>query len=100
MSVTLTFPPEIEKRLQERATQNGQTVELFLRQLVEREVLGVNGGQPASASPTFETICAPIAETVAASEMTDDEVRDFFTEVRAEVRAEKRVKQAQGQPNG
>jgi hypothetical protein len=99
MSVILTFSPETEQKLHERAAQSGQTVEGFIRQLVEREVMGVNGGQVSAVPPTWEQLCAPIAEAVEASGMTDDEVREFFTEVRTEVRAEKRARGAQGRTN-
>jgi hypothetical protein len=96
MSVTLTFSPETEARIQEWATQKGHTVEVFLQQLVEREILGVNGSQTPAAVPTFEQVCAPIAAAVAASGMTDDEVRDFLTGIRDEIRAEKRAQRTQG----
>jgi hypothetical protein len=45
MTLTITLPLETEKKLQELASQTGQTVEGFVRQLVERAVEETNGSQ-------------------------------------------------------
>jgi hypothetical protein len=74
-------------------------VDNFVRQLVEKEVLGVNGGprtstpspSPAGADPgtTLDEVLAPLREEFERSGMTEEELKDFFTEVRDEVRAER-----------
>lgn len=97
MTLTLTLTPELEQRLQERAAQCGQSMEGFVLQLVEQEVLGTNGDRAApEPRPTLEEILAPFRREVEESGMTDDELRDFFTEVRDEVRVEKRGRRSQG----
>jgi plasmid stability protein len=47
MSITLTLPPETERELRERAAASGRTVEGFIRDLVEREVVGPSGEHTA-----------------------------------------------------
>jgi hypothetical protein len=90
MSVSLTFSAEMEQRTQEQAIKNGETVEAFIHKLVEREVLGLNGDLQTSpvmqSSTMLDEILAPFRQEVRESGMTDDELRDFFTEVRDEVR--------------
>jgi hypothetical protein len=44
--VTLQFPPETARRLQERAAQSGQTLEAYLQQIAEREAQRSNGASP------------------------------------------------------
>jgi hypothetical protein len=87
MPLTIDLPPETEKKLRERAAEVGQDVSTFVREAVEEKLRAV--------LLTWEEICAPLAEAVQASGMTDDEVRDFFTAVRDEVRAEKRARRGQ-----
>jgi hypothetical protein len=36
MTISLTFPPETEARLRQRAVQEGQTVEVYVQHLVEQ----------------------------------------------------------------
>jgi hypothetical protein len=56
MSITISLPAETEEKLRRRAAECGQTVDGYLRQLVERDVNGSAGPAPgsspeASASP-------------------------------------------------
>lgn len=90
MSLTITLPPETEKKLREYAEQAGQTAEGFVRQLVEREVLHANGS-PALEAPavskrrTFDEIFAPLRQEVAASGITDEELDSLLEQAREEV---------------
>jgi predicted DNA-binding protein len=43
MTVTLKLSPDAEKCLREKATQSGQTLEDYLRQLVERDIQAATG---------------------------------------------------------
>ena len=52
MTITLNFPPETERELHERAAANGQTVEGFIRDLVEREVVATGGNHTAPCRDT------------------------------------------------
>jgi len=40
MNVTISFSPEADKQLRESAARSGQTLEVYIRQLVEGELLG------------------------------------------------------------
>jgi len=101
MTITITLPPETEEKLRERAAASGKTVDGFVRQLVEREVLGANGGQGPStsptenalphAAPTLDDVLAPVHKEFQQSGMTEEELTEFLTEVRDEVRREKRA---------
>jgi hypothetical protein len=98
MTLTIQLSTETTRKLRELAVQAGQSVEGYVEQLVERQVVAAaNGQQTTARSPTWAEVCAPIAEAVSESGMSDDEVAGFFTEVRDEVRAEKQAKRPQGQ---
>jgi plasmid stability protein len=104
MMITINLAPETEEKLRQRAAQSGQTVDSFVRQLVEREVLGVNGGPPtAPPSPgpaasnsgtTLDEVLAPLREGFERSGMTEEELTHFLTEVRDEARREKRARKS------
>jgi hypothetical protein len=98
MSITIRLPPETEEKLRQRAAEVGQTVDGYVRQIVERDVLGGNGGHSGgfhslpAPLPSDEAL-APFRKEFAESGMTDDELLKFFEEVREEVYQEK-----QGRP--
>ncbi len=96
MSVTINLRPEVERQLTARAAQSGLTLEEFLQQLAERAIVEdeterKNGA--ASAPPSFAEMTGPFAKAAEATGMTEDELGDFFEDVRKEVRAEKRAGQ-------
>ena len=103
MPITISLPPETEEKLRRRAAECGQTVDGYLRQLVERDV-GANGGAPgtgasseAPAQPPSlpsDKALAPFRREVAESGMSDEDLLTFFQEVREEVYREK-----QGRPD-
>jgi hypothetical protein len=91
MTITLNLPPETERKLHERAAANGQTVEVFIRQVLEREFVDTSGphapiepGRPRS----LDEILEPVRREFEESEMTEEELVQFLTEVRDEVRKE------------
>jgi hypothetical protein len=95
MTITLNFPPETERELRERATANGQTVEGFIRELVEREVVTTGGAHTVSVprrSKSLDEILEPVRREFEESGMTDEGLVGFLTEVRDEVRKEKRLR--------
>jgi hypothetical protein len=94
MSITISLAPETEEKLRQRAAESGQTVDSYLRQIVERELLGTNGGPAGSTLPRptglpSDEALAPFRKEVAESGMTDDELFEFFEGVRDEVYQEK-----------
>jgi hypothetical protein len=97
MSITITLPPKTEEMLRQRAQERGLAPDALARLLIEA---GLNGGKevspPLSTGTALDEVLAPFRQEVEESGMTDDELRDFFTEVRDEVRAEKRAGRVQG----
>ncbi len=82
MTVTLSLPPEMEKKLQERAAASGDDVAGFVHRLIEKEL-------------TFQAVndaLAPFRKQVEESGITDEELTKFFEEVRDEVWREKHGK--------
>jgi hypothetical protein len=95
MAITLDFPPETERELRERAIANGQTVEGFIRELVEQEFVKAGGAHTAPMprpSNHLDEIREPVRREFEESGMTDEGLVQFLTEVRDEVRKEKRLR--------
>src|SRR5262249_17054596 len=101
MTITIKLPPETEQKLRERAAASGQTVDTYVGQLVERELLGVASGErastpPAPAAPSpgkpLDEVLAPVRTEFERSGMTEEDLTRFLTEVRDEVRREKRAR--------
>ena len=92
MTITLNFTPETERQLHERALANGQTVEGFISDLVQREVVA-GGGSHAISSPQrssrMSEILDPVRREFDESGMSEEELVHFLTEVRDEVRKER-----------
>jgi len=94
MTITITVPPETEAKLRQRAAERGQTVDGYVRQLVERDVLvgdrrpSAEGSAVAPPLPS-DAALAPFRADVARTGMTDDELRKYFEDVREEVYQEK-----------
>jgi predicted transcriptional regulator len=80
MTLTIELPPELEKTLRQQAARGGQEMSAFVLQALQEKI--------ARAS-TFDEICAPFAQAVQATGITDDEFKRFFEEVRDETWREK-----------
>jgi plasmid stability protein len=98
MTFSITLPPETEERLRQRAAEAGQSVEGFIRQLLERAVLGPNGCQApetgaAPAAKTFDEIFAPLRKEVEQSGVTDEELDRLVEQARAEVWQETKTRE-------
>jgi hypothetical protein len=98
MTITLSFPPEIEQGLRELAAASGQTVEGFVRDLVEREIVAAETGARAAraqrhSSPAAEVL-EPLRREFEESGMSEEELAQFLTGIRDEVRREKRARKA------
>ena len=87
MTLTLTLPAEVERKLRACATAAGVDVETFLRRAVEEKLR-------SAPMPTFEEVTAPFAKAVEASGMTEEEFDSFFEEIRDEVWREKNTGQS------
>lgn len=80
MTITIRLSDEEQRRLAEGAARNGRDVAEYVHSLIERDI------QEPSA---VDQALAPFRREVEASGMTDDELGDFFEEVREEVWQEK-----------
>ncbi len=80
MTLMIDLPPDLEKALRQFAARSGQDMSAFVLQAVREKI---------AKARTFEEVCAPFAEAVAAAGMTDEEFDRFFEEVREEVWQEK-----------
>ncbi len=75
MTLNIELPPDVESSLQRLAAATGESVDVFVVQAV-REKIG--------RAATFQEICAPFAEAVQASEITEEEFNRFFERSREE----------------
>jgi len=90
MSITLNLSAETERKLRERAAQNGQSFETFVQQLMERAVSAPNGsGTSAGALLPSDAALAAFRQEVTECGMTDDEMLEFFEDAREEAYQEK-----------
>jgi hypothetical protein len=94
MTITISLPPEMEEKLLKRAAENGVAAAALACELLEQ---ALNGVAPTSGRPsaTLDKVLAPFRKEVQGSGMTDEEVKEFFTEVRDESRLEKRSRRTQ-----
>ncbi len=76
MTITLTMPPETQRKLVERAARAGQNVESLACELIERSL---------NDEPTLDEILAPFRRQVAASGLSESELTALFEESREEV---------------
>jgi hypothetical protein len=88
-SITVTLPPETERKLREKAGAAGVTLEVYLRQLAEKDA---GNGTPSPTSPTFEEMTGPLARALGAAGMSEQELGDFFAGAVKEFRAEKQAR--------
>ena len=82
MTITISLPPETEKRLLQAAAPSGVAPDTYARTLIEA---GLNGGSSPTglAGPqTFDEILAPVRKGFEESGMTDDELTGLFEEAR------------------
>jgi hypothetical protein len=73
MTLMIDLPVDLEQELRDRATRTGQDVTALVVQAVREQI---------ARSRTFDETCAPFAQAVEASGMTDREYGQFFEEVR------------------
>ncbi len=83
MTVTIDLPPELENTVRQHAARSGQDVSAFVLQAVREKI---------AKARTFDQVCAPFAEAVAATCISDEEFDRFFEEAREEVWQEKQGK--------
>jgi hypothetical protein len=87
VTLTITLPEAVEKRLAEQAAKDGKTPEALAGELIEKAVT------PAKEK-TFAEILAPVREEFAASGMTEEELDALIEEAREEVWQEQQRKKS------
>jgi len=80
MTITIRLSDDEQRRLAERAARNGRDLAGYVHLLIERDIQ-----EPGAVNQAL----APFRREVEQSGMTDDELGDFFEEVREEVWREK-----------
>ena len=80
ITITLTIPPETQRKLVEWATRVGRDVESLACELIERSL---------DSDPTLDDILAPFRRQVAESGMSESELAALFEESRDEVYRDK-----------
>lgn len=77
MELTITIPDEAKPDLEQRARERGcSDVNEYVERLITADLL---------AARSFDEILAPIRRTFRESELSADEMEDFFEEAREEV---------------
>jgi predicted DNA-binding protein len=79
MTITINVSTETERKLQKLASRVGQPVDEFVNRLIEREV----------SEKTFAEILAPVHEQSRKTGYTEEELDDFFEDLRNQVYQEK-----------
>jgi hypothetical protein len=75
MTLTIDLPPDLENTVRQQAAKNGQDVGAFVLQAVNEKL---------AKARTFDEICAPFAQAVTASGISDEDLDRSFEEAREE----------------
>ncbi len=99
MTITLSLPPETEKKLVERAARSGKDVNAFILEAIEEKLLDLRAGGETSAAAsdtstpraggTLDEVLARVLQQVEAGGRTEEELTALLTNVRDQVRREK-----------
>jgi hypothetical protein len=81
MTVMVSISGDAEARLRERAAANGQDVEDYASQLLERAV----------SQPTLDELLEPVRADFAASGMTEDQIKEFGRNLLEVVRSDRKA---------
>jgi len=93
MTITITLPTDTEAKLRKRAAESGVAADALARDLIEQALNGDASDKTGSGQKrkTLSQILAPFRKEVDESGMTDEQLKDLFTQTRDEVRSEKRT---------
>ncbi|MDQ3181709.1 MAG: transcription initiation factor IIA subunit 1 family protein [Acidobacteriota bacterium] len=80
MTVVLELKPEIEEALQKKAKANGFEVNIYLEKLIEKDI---------DQKKTIDELLAPVRQDFEESGMSEEELNDFFDDLRDKVWQEK-----------
>lgn len=82
MTVVLDLKPELEKALQRRAAARGFPVTDYLNELIQKDV---------DCGLTLDERLAPVRDQFEKSGMTEEELDDFFNDIRKKVYQERKA---------
>ena len=80
MTVVLELKPEIEEALQEKAKANGFEVNVYVEKLILKDV---------DRKKTVDEILAPVRQDFEKSGMSEEDLNEFFDDLRGKVWQEK-----------
>ena len=88
MTITIDLPSEVESKIKTQASNDGVKVEDYVKTLI-KEASDRREQIERDSEKSFQEILAPIQKGFQESEMSEDEILEFFEEVREEVWQEK-----------
>ncbi len=88
MTITIDLPSEVETKIKTQASNDGVKVEDYVKTLI-KEASDRRERIEKNSEKSFDEILAPVRKGFQASGMSEDEILEFFEEVREEVWQEK-----------
>ncbi len=88
MTITIDLPSEVESKIKTQASNDGVKVEDYVKTLI-KEASDRRERIEKDSEKSFREILAPIQKGFQESGMSEDEILEFFEEVREEVWQEK-----------
>jgi hypothetical protein len=88
MTITIDLPSEVETKIKTQASNDGVKVEDYVKTLI-KEASDRRERIEKNSEKSFDEILAPVRKGFQASGVNEDEILEFFEEVREEVWQEK-----------
>jgi hypothetical protein len=79
MTITIDLPSEVENALLEKASANGKDIQNYIEDLLRKQAL----------RPTLDELLAPVRRDFEESGMGEEDLNDFFDDLRDKVWQEK-----------
>lgn len=79
MTITIDLPSEVETALQEKASADGKDIQNYIEELLKKQAL----------RPSLDEILAPVRQDFEESGMNEEDLNDFFDDLRDKVCQEK-----------
>ena len=89
MTITIDLPSEVESKIKTQASNDGVKVEDYVKTLI-KEASDRRERIEKNSEKSFDEILAPVRKGFRESGTSEDEILEFFEEVREEVWQEKR----------
>ena len=79
MTITIDLPSEVETALQEKASADGKDIQNYIEELLKKQAL----------RPSLDEILAPVRKDFEESGMNEEDLNEFFDDLRDKVWQEK-----------